>query len=303
MFADWHWALFWRGGIAGLIIAAPAAAALLVLRFARVPPPALWGVLLAVAYGGAMGPSVPYPSLPTWGWAVLVIGLAAGAWLPAQCLQAVVAGVVLQIVLLQTAAIGALGDTGLMLAGLVPLAALAVASCDTRFPGLGPALLTGSLAGVYLAVPDTEAAFPLLGAALALAPLGAPLSRLRIGGIGAAAGVALLVWVVAVGSVGRPAAAVGAAACLGVLLTEPAARTLLPRRVTAGRRSARGVALLFGSHALLVILASRVVAPLDSVSAALAATLVLLTLGVGASRYLAETPQGSSCPSSRQNIS
>lgn len=311
MLADWHWALLWRGAAAGLILAVPALVALLALRRLRVPAPALWGVLLTAAFGWSMGlpesatmlpagPVAPVNVLQSWpiqGWTIwawtgLGLGLLGGAWLPGQPLQAVAAGVALQVVLMRTDAIVALGETGVAMAGLVPVAALAVSACDDRFPGLGPGMLTMSVAGVYLAVPDTELAFPLLGVALGLVALGAPLTRMRIGGIGSAAAVALLFWVAALEAVGRPGSAVGAVGCLGMLAVEPAARLLASNRAGArppaeasskpapGDHRKGSVLWLLGPHAGLVAISSRLVSLADSPVVALSALVPVLAAGV-----------------------
>jgi hypothetical protein len=210
---------------------------------------------------------------------------------------------------LGTAAGLALGTAGVVLmdAGPVPGPVLVVATLaagalladfDRRWRdhGLTPALLAVTAAGIYLAVPDVEAALPVLGAALPLALLGAPAALGRVGGgtgpirpsvlvtAGAYAAAGLLVWTAATGSAGRAGAFVGGLACLGVLVVEPVARRLGRRRrdrigPPPGRRVA--VALLAG-QIVLAMVAARVVARPASIAGALtlAAPELLLALAI-----------------------
>jgi hypothetical protein len=124
-------------------------------------------------------------------------------------------------------------------------------------PGL--TLFAVSALGVYATVPDTELVAAMLGVSLPLALLGWPLRLAALGRAGAAAAVALLVWVAAAGGGGRPASIMPAAACLGLLVGTPLGQLLFPR---AGDRLrlARGplLLLLVVSHVVIVLVASRV---------------------------------------------
>jgi hypothetical protein len=210
---------------------------------------------------------------------------------------------------LGTAAGLALGTAGVLLMhpGPVPRPVLVAATLaagalladfDRRWRdrGLTPALLAVTTAGIYLAVPDVEAALPVLGVALPLALLGAPAAVGQAGGSGgpmrpsllAAAGAyaaaGLLVWITVTGSAGRPGAFIGGLACLGVLVVEPPARRLSRRgrdqpAPPPGRRVALAVLI---SQIVLAAVAARVVArPVSVVGAlALAAFELVLALAV-----------------------
>lgn len=189
----------------------------------------------------------------------------------------------------------------------VALAAVAagalLADFDRRWRrrGLAPALLAVSAAGIYLTVPDTEAALAVLGAALPLALLGwpGPLARVpsqpppSLGVVGALAVAGLLVGTASAGSVGRPGAFVGALACLGVLVVEPVARRLDP-----GRRSALGPPTgrwagwsALAAQLALAAVAARVVGRPATVAEAL--PLAALQLGVALAVALAVASRSS----------
>jgi hypothetical protein len=159
-----------------------------------------------------------------------------------------------------------------------------------RGRGLAPALLAISAAGIYLTVPDVEAALAALGAALPLALLGwpGPLARVpgqpppSLGVVGALAVAGLLVGTAAAGSAGRPGAFVGALACLGVLAVEPLAVRLDPGRRSAlgppgGRRA--GWSALAAQLALAAV-AARVVGRPATVAEALPLAALLLGLAL-----------------------
>jgi hypothetical protein len=128
--------------------------------------------------------------------------------------------------------------------------------------GLTPGLYAITAAGVFAAVPNTEAAVTLLGAALPGACAGWPLGRARLGGAGAASATALLVWVAAAGAAGREPAIVGALACLGLLVALPPGLWLAAHwrwaKVRGDRRSATGPRAALAVHAAVVAVASRV---------------------------------------------
>ncbi|HKA85280.1 MAG TPA: hypothetical protein VKD21_15520 [Acidimicrobiales bacterium] len=128
--------------------------------------------------------------------------------------------------------------------------------------GLTPGLFAITAAGVFAAVPNTEAAVTLLGAALPGACAGWPLGRARLGGAGAAGATALLVWVAATGAAGREPAIVGALACLGLLIALPPGLWLAGRwrraKVSCARRAATGPLAALVVQAAVVAVASRV---------------------------------------------
>ncbi len=91
---------------------------------------------------------------------------------------------------------------------------------------LGPLLLAGTVLGIYVTVPDTEAARVFVGAALPFALLALALPRVALGTGGAAAVVTLWVLVVARDGAARPGAVVGGIAALGLFVAEPVGRRL-----------------------------------------------------------------------------
>jgi hypothetical protein len=127
----------------------------------------------------------------------------------------------------------------LALAAITVVVAAALGAFDRRWGRLGlpPALLAVTAAGIWACVPDVEGPLVLLGAVLPMALLGRPgplagrwPGAVAFGAAGSVAVAAVLVWVVATGGAGRPGSVVGGLACLGLLLVEPAARLLDPRR-------------------------------------------------------------------------
>jgi hypothetical protein len=115
-----------------------------------------------------------------------------------------------------------------------------------RDEALAPALLALTVLGVYFTVPDTEEAAALVGVALPLAALGWPLRLSALGRSGAAASIALVIWVAAIGGRGRPPAIVGSVACLGLLVGLSVGRWLMPRA---------GATLARVSRSLVIVLA------------------------------------------------
>lgn len=163
-----------------------------------------------------------------------------------------------------------------------------------RRHGLAPLLLAISAAGIYATVPDVEAPLVVLGASLPMALLGwpgplapaglpapwrrpaaprvagaaAPAIPPSVGVVGAVAVAGLLAWTVAAGGAGRPGSVVGGLLCLGVLVVEPLARLLDPRRRSALARGPVAWTAL-GAHLVLVAVAARVVGRAGTVAAAL----------------------------------
>ena len=221
----------------------------------------------------------------------LAVGLAFGAAATLSCLAvwawrrdreapAPVAGVAL-------AAAGAAGiaathpPAGLALrppwiALLAGVAGALLADFDRRWrrQGLAVPLLAVSAAGVYLTVPDVEAAVVVGGAALPRVLLGWPVPFWRahpppsLGLLGALAAAGLLVWTVASGGAARPGSVVGGLGCLGVLAVEPLAR-LLDRRHRSPLAGERAGWIALAVQLLLVGVAARVVGRADTVAGAL----------------------------------
>jgi hypothetical protein len=143
------------------------------------------------------------------------------------------------------------------------IGSLAVARTDVEWgaTGVTPALYAISAAGVFAAVPNTREAAALLGASMPGAACGWPLYRARLGGAGGAGATALLVWVAAVGALGREPSVVGAIACLGLLAALPAGPWLAERWIgpTIRRlRVADAPAPMLVIQTVVVALASRV---------------------------------------------
>lgn len=146
-------------------------------------------------------------------------------------------------------------------------------------------LLAVTAAGVFACVPDTEQ-IAVVGGVLAALGAGYLVLGDRLDGTrpilvaGATLGV-LVVWAGGVGSVGRPAALAGVAACLGVIVALPVAWLLL----TPMRRrydTTLPILLLLAVQVAVVIPASRVVGlePDKGTAAAGAALLLIGTTGV-----------------------
>jgi len=93
--------------------------------------------------------------------------------------------------------------------------------------GVGPVLYAVSAVGMYETVPDPKLALALMGVALPILLLGWPIPFARLGGAGASVAAGALAWAAAVGGTGRASAVYGGAACLGILVAEPAARLLV----------------------------------------------------------------------------
>ena len=143
------------------------------------------------------------------------------------------------------------------------IGSLAVARTDLEWgaTGVTPVLYAISAAGVFAAVPNTREAAALLGASVPGAACGWPLHRARLGGAGGACATALLVWVAAVGALGREPSVVGAIACLGLLAALPAGRWLAGRWTGPTIRRCRvadGPAPLLVIQTVVVAVASRV---------------------------------------------
>jgi hypothetical protein len=148
-----------------------------------------------------------------------------------------------------------------------------------------PVLCAISAAGVFAAVPNTEAAAALLGAYLPGALAGWPLGRARLGRVGATSATALLVWVAGVGALGREAAIVGALACLGLLVALPAGRWLATRAQWR-HRLITGPLLVLVIHTAVVTAASRVAGTGAELRVAVPAAILATVVAVAASALL-----------------
>jgi hypothetical protein len=268
---------------AGALVAAGILLAWLVVRGApRLRgPAAVGGVTVAVAAGAGIG--ILY-SLP--GGIVVALLLAAmGQWRVVRAAMgraAVLCPFLAGMVVLADDDLPDLPWFRVLVLIAVTCGAPLAAACDDLWSdeALGPCMLALTVLGVYAAAPDTEDAAVLLGACLPVALLGWPLRVVRLGRMGAAAAVTLVVWVAAVGSRGRPASLIGCVACLGLLAGLPlgmsVARTVrirLPRRHPP--RPAVLAAAVLGAQAALVVAAARAAGLRESPWGALAVACVV----------------------------
>jgi hypothetical protein len=138
-------------------------------------------------------------------------------------------------------------------------------TASDRVRWLGPLFAVTSFA-IWTTVPDTELARLLLGVSLplAVATLSPISARLTNAGAFALAGV--FAWVPALGGETRPASIIGAWTCIGMIAVVPVANVFWPERRPLG------VISLFVLHAVLVLIAARVIGLWEwAVPAALAA--------------------------------
>jgi hypothetical protein len=169
---------------------------------------------------------------------------------------------------------------------------LAAARTDAGWgpTGVTPALYAISAAGVFAAVPNTREAAALLGASLPGAVCGWPLGPARLGRAGGAGATALLVWVSAVGALGREPSVVGAVACLGLLAALPAGRWLAGRWIDPSlglrRRVADGAVPLLVVHTAVVAVASRVAGISSELRVAIPVALAAIVSALIASTWL-----------------
>jgi hypothetical protein len=136
-----------------------------------------------------------------------------------------------------------------------------VADFDRSFAttGLPPVLLAVTVLGVYVTTPDTDHAVILLGVALPIAGLGWPRPIASLGAAGSSLVTGLVSWVVVTDGAARPGAIVGALACLGLLVLEPASRwTSRARAAVESSLPVGSVPLLLALHVGVVAVCSRV---------------------------------------------
>jgi hypothetical protein len=183
-----------------------------------------------------------------------------------------------------------------LVVGSVAIGGPLVANFDRRFGARGwPLVLYAVTAvGVYATVPDTERALVLLGVSVPMLLLGWPAALVSLGSSGSYAAVGALVWVAATDGRGRETAIIGAIACLGLLVIEPAARLLRGRRATvlaALPTSIWTVVPVAGAHLVIVYVASRVAGLRHAIGAA-TTIVVIESVIVVAALFLCEPPPG-----------
>jgi hypothetical protein len=164
--------------------------------------------------------------------------------------------------LVLTASISKHSDGAFVLLFFLLLVATSTAAADFvhwyPIQDTGMALAAISLAGLYVAVPDTERAAIALGVAIPLALTGWPIRAAHVGPGGAAALVGLLAWLASAESASTPAVVIGAVGCIGVLTYASVMRragvNLGQRRIGAAVPAAIPV---LATHVLVVAMCSR----------------------------------------------
>ncbi len=283
----WVSGLFLRGRrgcparIGGILLTLAALLALPVA--ASVPPGLWWGLGLLVVGGLAMQ---TWPALAPFGPVVAL----PGAWLVG--MEAVLPGE---------------GWARWFVVFVIVVGAPFVARFATH-PVTGawtPVMFALFSIGIFLTVPDTEEALVLLGVSLPMAIPSLPGSPSRFGVAGTYAGAAVALWVIVQGGAGRPAAIIGATACLGLLLTDPVARLLSPDHGSILDRLPQcwgGLAVASFVQLVLVLAVARTAGLATSVARAALIAAVFLVLEVGVlavgrrRKGMSETTQSTPAP-------
>jgi hypothetical protein len=142
---------------------------------------------------------------------------------------------------------------------------------------IGP-MVAVSAFGIWATVPETEMARAMLGVTIPMAMATTRPTEARLFPAGAFAVSGLFAWVAASGGEARPASIIGGWACLGLLIILPYCRPD-PSDLAESRPW-----VVFGIHAVVVLLASRVIGLWEStlpamIAAAFLAVLAFLLLG------------------------
>ncbi len=261
-------------GLAGFVIGGFAAA-----LWRKVPQPPIGGLLFSVATLIVLWTEFDVPLGVVVGSAMLVGGVMLGTEVWDRALGALPGAIVVVY----------LGDAGSRTAAVVIVLAITLGAAltvdfDTEFrrSAIGLPLLAGSVVGLLMTVPDTERAFGVVAVALPLIFLGWPKPLISLGP-GVAAAVGIIGWVAALAGNGRPGAAIGAVASLGLMLGEPIGRRIansspnaLLRLALAGPSRALIVVLI---HGVLVFGAARVAGLQEGALPALFLALPFIGLG------------------------
>jgi hypothetical protein len=167
--------------------------------------------------------------------------------------------------------------------GLTAIVILAAGAALTAWARRLPQHLIGpmmavSAFGIWATVPETEMARAMLGVAIPMALATVRPTEARLFPAGALAVSGLLAWVAASGGEARPASIIGGWACLGLLIILPFCRPN-PADLAETRPW-----VVFGIHAVVVMLASRVIGLWEStlpamIAAAFLAVCAFLLLG------------------------
>ncbi|MBI4260753.1 MAG: hypothetical protein HY658_09330 [Actinobacteria bacterium] len=280
------WGLFAGGGAAGgwLLVAA------LVRRARRLAP--VGGALVAVAFLAGWSLRGELPAGLAAGTGLLaVVGLLRAVIRPAHAFVGVVTGALV---------LGLLGlpDRSPDWAPWAVAAAVAVIGWSmharsgvARSEGLDGErrleafLFAGSAAGVFVGVPDVEAALVLLAAATVVALLSWPLRVAVLGPACSLPAAAVLVWAAAAGAGNREAAFVGILGVAGLLVADPVGwwlRGALSRRRAGaeGGGDGRRAVVPLVVHAALVAVAGRVASHQTDVVLAAAIAGAVVAVGI-----------------------
>jgi hypothetical protein len=181
-------------------------------------------------------------------------------------------------------------DTAWVVAGTVAFIVVAgwgLARLDDALGHTGvPALMmAGSIFGVWAAVPDTEFASILLGAMAATVLTAWPRALAEIGPGGAAGVATMMAIAIAMGGEQRPGSVAGAWFTVGAAILVPVVVKFLS---TSSRGAfARRRWWIFGIHAVLVLVTSRVAAHQELPEMALAIAIPTMVVGLLAVWWLA----------------
>jgi hypothetical protein len=255
-----------EAGVVALALAAGLAAVVMCARPAADRAP-VTGVLMGVAALLAIAPSHALAPGALLGLAgvTAVAGLAAGRrWAMGTVSPLPAAFLAVPFAWLLATDASSIGWVRAVVLGSAAAGAVGAARTEVEWSrtGLTPVLYVVSAGGVFAAVPNTQEAAALLGASVPGALVGWPLWRGSLGGAGGGGAAALLVWVAAIGALGREPALLGAVACLGMLATLPTGRWLAGRwsgpRMHHRRRPIAAPLPILVVHVVVVAVASRV---------------------------------------------
>jgi hypothetical protein len=258
---------------------------LVLARRTGVGPFAVGGAMVAVATVAAVGISGEQTTAMWSGLGLILVGTAAAGALglshPSIAASSIPGSIVVAL-----AAPANPAWVRLLVVFAIPLLGYFVVDFESRYADRGLGIVFFGLAtmGTFLAVPDTELVRALFAVCLPMSLTGWPRPLLWMGRSGAFLAVSIFVVFTAVGGIGRPASIVGALACLGYLVLEPIAVRARPALLdlpTVLHRTPEAMLMAAVPQLAIVLIASRLAAPLESVAGAAGVVIV-----VGALAYL-----------------
>lgn len=268
---------FWLGLLlgGGGVLAGGLVAAL----WRKVPQPPIGGFLFSAAALVVLWSEFDVPLEVVVGAVVITGGVSLGTELWDRALGALPGAFIIVY----------LGDAGSGMAAVVILMAIAAGAAlvvdfdaEFRHTAIGLPLLAGSVVGLLMTVPDTERAFAVVGVALPLILLGWPKPIVSLGP-GAAAAAGVIGWIAAYAGNGRPGAAIGAVASLGLMLGEPIGRRLAGSHPSALLRLASAGPLrslvVVAIHGVLVFGVARIAGLQEGAIPAMALALPFIAVG------------------------